>query len=99
MKNGTLSRVPLENVIGHVLAAANQDTFALGVDTCFILANPAIRTRNDDMWVHWVRGMSVAGGGGRLGCEGGGSSVLPRNGGAVQCKAWFFAVSENPLPL
>lgn len=94
IKNGTLARVPLENVLGEVLALPNQDTFSVGVDTCFILASPALRNTNDDMWIHWVRGVPVAGGGYRSGCEGGGSDVIPTAGGMIPCNVLLFSVKN-----
>ena len=63
IQTGTLARVPLENVLGEVIAAPEQDVFAVGVDLCFLLANPGLRTKHDSMWIHWVRGVPVAGGG------------------------------------
>ena len=63
LKTGRLDRVPLENLLGEVIAAPNQDVFSFGVDLCYILVKPSLRTKSDCMWLHWVRGMPVAGGG------------------------------------
>ncbi|CAM9930853.1 unnamed protein product, partial [Laminaria digitata] len=51
-KTGSLGRLPLENILGEVVADPNQDVFAVGVDMCFILANPAWRTLCDSLWMH-----------------------------------------------
>ena len=75
IKTGDLGRVPPENVVGEVAASPNQDVFAFGVDLCFILTKPALRTKNDCLWIHWVRGVSVAAGG-WSGREGGGVGVI-----------------------
>lgn len=61
---GTLGRTPFENVLGEVEAAPNQDTFAVAVDLCFMLAHPSKKCEDINMWTHTVRGISAAGGGG-----------------------------------
>lgn len=60
VRTGTLGWTPLENVLGDVEAAPNQDSFAVGVDLCFILAHPTWKTEVVAMWSHSVRGVSVA---------------------------------------
>lgn len=61
LKTGTLGWTPLENVLGEVEAAPNQDTFAVAVDLCYMLAHPRLKNEIVNMWAHTVRGMSAAG--------------------------------------
>lgn len=52
--------IPIENVLGEVEAAPNQDAFAVAVDACFILAHPRLKEEVVSMWAHTVSGMPVA---------------------------------------
>lgn len=62
IKTGTIGWCPLENAHVEVEAAPAQDTFAVGVDLCFILGHPDVMDGVVNMFSHPVRGMSVAGG-------------------------------------
>ena len=62
VNTGTLGWSPLENVHVEVEAAPNQDTFAVGVDLCFILARPDMKDGVTNIFCPPVRGMSMAGG-------------------------------------
>lgn len=62
-KTGTLGRVPVENILGDVLAAPNQDAFAAGSDSCFLVIHPDMKTGGANMWTYWVRGMPIDAGG------------------------------------
>lgn len=60
-RTGTLGWTPLENMLDDVVAAPDQDTFAVGVDVCFILARPDLKYDDASMFAHPVRGVSGAG--------------------------------------
>ena len=61
MKTGTIGWTPPDNVVGAVLAAPDQDTFAVGVDICFLVAHAALKPDYVSMFGNQVRGMSVPG--------------------------------------
>lgn len=63
-KTNTMGWSPLKSVDGEVESAPAQDTFAVGVDLCSIVAHPDLKKASGvvDMLSHSVRYVSVAGG-------------------------------------
>ena len=92
---GTVGWSPLENVHVEVEAAPAQDTFAVGVDLCSIVAHPDMKKANGvlNMWSHPVSGMP-------RGWWGVVRAVMAgTNGVVMQTIAWLRDASNDRLPL
>lgn len=84
VRTGTLGRVPVENMLGEVLAVPNQDAFAAGSDSCFLVMQPGMKTGGVNLWAHWVRSVFVAG-------EGVGRTVRKEGEGVHSNEQWCYA--------
>ena len=82
-KTGTMGWAPPENVVGAVLAAPDQDTFAVGVDICFLVAHATLKLDYVSMFGNKVRGMPVLWRGRRSGCEAGEAAAHSNKGGGA----------------
>lgn len=95
-KMGAMGRVPVENIIGDVLAAPNQDAFAAGCDACFLVIHPDMKTGDANLWTHWVRGMSLTGEGSVRLWGGKGARALQR--AAALCRVYLSRAAAIPAP-